>query len=169
MTSLTLMQPTPTFKRITAMFSQGILIFGLLAIFAGLISPIQQAGLTQMRLSMGGHPGWMLIASFGIGLLASMAWVAISQPTMPSWEAIAATPVWSWSAGLIAVAFVAAVSLAAPRVGPVMLVLLLIVGQMLASMTLEHFGLLGYARNPMDWHKLAGFGVIIGGVALMRA
>jgi bacterial/archaeal transporter family-2 protein len=151
------------------MFSQGILTFGLLAIFAGLISPIQQAGLTQMRLSMGGHPGWMLIASFGIGLLASMAWVAISQPATPSWNAIVSTPMWSWSAGLIAVAFVAAVSLAAPRVGPVMLVLLLIVGQMLASMTLEHFGLLGYARSPMDWHKLAGFGVIIAGVALMRA
>jgi bacterial/archaeal transporter family-2 protein len=151
------------------MFSSGILIFGLLAIFAGLMSPIQQAGLTQMRLSMGGHPGWMLIASFGIGLLASIAWVIVSQPEIPSWNAIASTPLWSWSAGLIAVAFVAAVSLAAPRLGPVMLILLLIVGQMAASLTLEHFGLAGYAQNPIDWHKLAGFAVILAGVALMRA
>jgi bacterial/archaeal transporter family-2 protein len=151
------------------MFSNGILIFGLLAIFAGLMSPVQQAGLTQMRISMGGHPGWMLIASFGIGLLASIAWVVISQPAVPSWNAIASTPIWSWGAGLIAVAFVAAVSLAAPRLGPVMLILLLIVGQMAASLALEHFGLAGYTQSPIDWHKLAGFAVILAGVGLMRA
>jgi bacterial/archaeal transporter family-2 protein len=49
-----------------------------------------------------------------------------------------------------------------------MLVLLLIVGQMVAALTLEHFGLAGYAQNPIDWHKLAGFWVVIAGVALMR-
>jgi bacterial/archaeal transporter family-2 protein len=169
MTSLALPIPTSGYKRFIAMLSQGIFLFGILAIVAGLLSPLQQAGLTQMRLSMGGHPGWMLIASFGIGLLASILWVAVSQPAVPSLQAIAATPIWSWSAGLIAVVFVAAVSLAAPRVGPVMLVLLLIVGQMMAALTLEHFGLAGYAQRPIDWHKLAGFGVIIAGVALMRA
>jgi bacterial/archaeal transporter family-2 protein len=151
------------------MITQTLLTFGALAIAAGMISPIQQAGLTQMRLAWGGHPGWMLVASFGIGLLASLLWVVASRQSVPDWNTLSSTPLWSWSAGLIAVAFVAAVSLAAPKLGPVMLVMLLIVGQMTASLILEHFGLAGYARNPIDWHKLAGLGAVLVGVVLMRS
>jgi bacterial/archaeal transporter family-2 protein len=150
------------------MITQTLLTFGALAIAAGMISPIQQAGLTQMRLAWGGHPGWMLVASFGIGLIASLLWVALSRQAIPDWNTLSNAPLWSWSAGLIAVAFVAAVSLAAPKLGPVMLVMLLIVGQMTASLVLEHFGLAGYAQSPIDWNKMAGLGAVLLGVLRMR-
>jgi bacterial/archaeal transporter family-2 protein len=169
MTAIFSKRSVPLFRKGNpAMISQTFLVFGALAIAAGILSPLQQAGLTQMRLAWGGHPGWMLVASFGIGLMASLLWVILARQSVPSWGTLANAPLWSWSAGLIAVAFVAAVSLAAPKLGPVMLVMLLIVGQMTASLVLEHFGLAGYARNPMDWHKLAGLGAVLVGVVLMR-
>ncbi len=169
MTGLAFKRPSISLREESiTMIPQTLVTFGALAIAAGILSPLQQAGLTQMRLAWGGHPGWMLVASFGIGLIASLSWVVLARQSVPDWHTLSNAPLWSWSAGLIAVAFVAAVSLAAPKLGPVMLIMLLIVGQMIASLVLEHFGLAGYTRNPIDWHKLAGLGAVLLGVVLMR-
>ena len=45
---------------------------------------------------------------------------------------------------------------------------LVVTGQMLGSVVLDHFGWLGLARQPVSLPRLMGIALIIGGVVLVR-
>ena len=63
----------------------------------------------------------------------------------------------------------------APILSPMILLLfgatfiaLLVAGQMLASITFDHFGWLGLAQRSIDLPRLAGAALLIAGVVLIR-
>ena len=45
---------------------------------------------------------------------------------------------------------------------------MLVTGQMIASVTFDHFGWLGLAQRPVDLPRLLGIACLIGGVLLIR-
>jgi transporter family-2 protein len=45
---------------------------------------------------------------------------------------------------------------------------LIVTGQMLVSLGLDHFGLLGYPSHPLNGWRLVGAGLIVAGVILLR-
>jgi transporter family-2 protein len=55
-----------------------------------------------------------------------------------------------------------------PQLGAATFIALLIAGQMIASVTFDHFGWLGLAQRPIDLPRLAGVALLIGGVILIR-
>jgi transporter family-2 protein len=55
-----------------------------------------------------------------------------------------------------------------PRLGAATVLALIVVGQMLGSLTLDHFGILGIPQHPVNPTRLAGAGLLIAGVVLIR-
>jgi transporter family-2 protein len=48
------------------------------------------------------------------------------------------------------------------------MVSLIIAGQMLASIFLDHFGIIGYPVHPLNIWRFVGVVLIVGGVVLIR-
>jgi transporter family-2 protein len=55
-----------------------------------------------------------------------------------------------------------------PQLGAATFIALLITGQMLASVTSDHFGWMGLAQRSIDLPRLIGVALLIGGVVLIR-
>jgi transporter family-2 protein len=56
----------------------------------------------------------------------------------------------------------------APRLGAATLVAAVVAGQMLASVLLDQYGLVGFPVHPLSALRLLGAGLVIGGVILVQ-
>jgi len=80
----------------------------------------------------------------------------------------AGTP-WSlYTGGLCGFAIILAAAFVFPRIGVGPAVALIVLGQGAAALAIDHFGILGLARQPISLSRIAGFALILVGVALLR-
>ena len=138
-----------------------------LALLAGLASTIQ-AGVNALLVRYAGHGIVAALVSFAVGTLALAAYGLIARTPLPSWNQLSQTPPLMLSGGVFGAYFVASVIFAAPRLGAAALIAFVVAGQMLASILLDHFGLLGFAEHPVNLWRLAGVACLIAGVVLIR-
>ena len=55
-----------------------------------------------------------------------------------------------------------------PRLGVAMTITLMVGGQLLISLFLDHFGALGVPRQPLNIGRIAGVALVLAGVLLVR-
>jgi transporter family-2 protein len=87
---------------------------------------------------------------------------------VPSWKVVADVPWWAWPGGVFGGAFILLVILLLPSLGAATLFALVIAGQVLAAVTLDHFGAFGLTPHPISFARLAGAALLIAGVILVR-
>jgi transporter family-2 protein len=75
------------------------------------------------------------------------------KPTLSQLNEI---PVWLWVGGLLGVYAVTASIYTAPKLGFLTFTGLVLFGQVIMSMLLDHFGLIGVEKNPVNWQRLLG-------------
>ncbi len=107
------------------------------------------------------------LVSFLVGTMA-LVLVAATLQVRPDVGAARALPWHSWIGGLYGAVFVAAAAFATPRLGVASTIVLMVAGQMALSLILDHFGFMGVPKQPIDWGRLAGVGLIVCGVLLIR-
>jgi bacterial/archaeal transporter family-2 protein len=73
-----------------------------------------------------------------------------------------------WLGGVFGTVYVLASIFLLRRLGAATLIALLVCGQMLGSLLVDHFGLFGVKQNPIDGLRLVGAGLLVGGVLLIR-
>jgi bacterial/archaeal transporter family-2 protein len=61
-----------------------------------------------------------------------------------------------------------ALILLAPKLGAANLVVFVVVGQLLAALTIDHFGLIGFPMHTLNMARMAGVALLIAGAALIR-
>jgi transporter family-2 protein len=138
-----------------------------LALGAGVSLVTQQALNGSLRDSLG-SPAWAGLVSYAGGLLTMIvAVIALAEP-VPTLRIMAAVPWWAWSGGLFGGAFILLAILLLPSLGAATLFALIITGQVLAAVTLDHFGVLGLTPHPISAARLAGAALLIAGVVLIR-
>lgn len=144
-----------------------ILMLYALALGAGVSVVTQQALNGSLRDSLG-SPAWAGLASYAGGLLTMIvAVIALAEP-VPSLRVMAGVPWWAWSGGLFGGAFILLAILLLPSLGAATLFALVIAGQVLAAVMLDHFGVLGLTPHPISPARLAGAVLLIAGVILIR-
>ena len=57
--------------------------------------------------------------------------------------------------------------LVAPRMGATRWIALVLTGQIALSILLDHFGLIGFSRQPINWPRLLGIACVIAGVLIV--
>jgi bacterial/archaeal transporter family-2 protein len=55
-----------------------------------------------------------------------------------------------------------------PKLGGAAYLALLVTGQMIAALAVDHFGWLGVEERPVDLPRMLGVALLIGGVVLIR-
>ena len=142
------------------------LLLFFLAFGAGIAVSFQAAINSQMAAAVGANSVVAALVSFLCGT-AALAVVALVRGGLP--DALAALPqqpLWKFSGGFLGAAFIFCTVLLVPRIGLLNLVVLVIVGQLLTSMAIDHFGLVNVAMRRVSAVRLAGAAVMIAGVGL---
>ena len=145
---------------------QTLLLYAL-ALGAGVSVATQQVLNGSLRTALG-SPAWAGLISYAGGLLTMIVAVIALGEGVPSLRAIAGVPWWAWSGGLFGGAFILLAILLLPSLGAATLFALVIAGQVLAAVTLDHFGAFGLAPHPISIARLAGAALLIAGVVLIR-
>lgn len=134
----------------------------LVALVVGMLVPLQS--LINARLGqMTGGPLFAALCSFAVGAIALAAPWAMMRPTLP---AIAQVPWWAWTGGVIGAGFVFVGTLLVTRLGAAALICLFVLGQLLGSVLLDHFGIL-HARQPLEPMRLFGIVLVALGALLV--
>ncbi|MEE1894989.1 DMT family transporter [Pseudomonas otitidis] len=133
---------------------------------AGSFLPLQAGINGQLARQVSSVMSAALI-SFLVGTVALFI-VAAAQRELPSFTALKGLTWWHWSGGLLGAVFIATAAFAGPRIGALLFMVLVLAGQLSMALTLDHFGWAGYREAPISVGKLAGLGLIIAGVWMIR-
>jgi transporter family-2 protein len=145
---------------------QAFLLYAL-ALGAGVSVVTQQMLNGSLRTALG-SPAWAGLVSYAGGLLTMVVAVIALREGVPTFRVIAAVPWWAWSGGLFGGAFILLAILLLTSLGAATLFALVIAGQVLAAVTLDHFGAFGLTPHPISIARLTGAVLLIAGVILMR-
>jgi transporter family-2 protein len=139
------------------------LLTGLLAgVFIANMAPVN-AGLRSRVDS----PFIATAISCGVAvLLLGAVALAIGQPVLPSWDFIAMQPKFLWLGGLIGMAYVISNILLFPKVGAVETVVFPLLGQVLAGVALDAFGLFGMPAVAFTPSRALGVVLLMAGLWL---
>lgn len=138
-----------------------------LAMLAGASIVVQQALNANLRLALG-SAAWAGFVSYLVGLICMVLLALALRDPLPSAGIAARIPWWAWSGGLFGAIFIGLAILLVPQLGAATFIALLVAGQMLGSVAIDHFGWLGVPERPLDLPRLAGMALLVLGVVLIR-
>ncbi|MCF8318287.1 MAG: DMT family transporter [Haliscomenobacter sp.] len=137
-----------------------------MAFLSGAFLPIQ-AGLNAKLGKAAESPVYASMLSFAIGTLGLITYILITKQSM-SWAGVREAPAHVWLGGLLGAFYVTVIILAFPKLGPGLTFGLVVAGQMIISILLEHFNILVAQQNSMSFMKLLGVMLVVAGVIIIR-
>lgn len=105
--------------------------------------------------------------SFAVGTVV-LGVLAAALHTRPDFAATRALPWYAWLGGVYGACFVVASAWGVPKLGVAMTITLMVGGQLLISLFLDHFGAMGVPRQPLNLGRIAGVALVLAGVLLVR-
>jgi len=145
--------------------SAQLLLFIPLTLGIGIALTIQTALNSQLREYLN-SPLQSALLSFLVGTILLAILVFFQPVEKPSFATFVQLPWYLWLGGFLGVYAISLSIYAAPKLGFLTLSGLIIFGQLITSMILDHFGLLGTEKTPINWQRLLGGVVIFIGVLL---
>ena len=139
----------------------------LLAIAAVERLVIQQVLNTNLRTALN-SAAWSGFTSYLVGLACMALLAAALRDPLPSAGVALRIRWWAWSGGLFGAIFIGLAIYLVPQLGAATFIALLVTGQMLTSVAVDHFGWLGLTQRSIDLPRLLGVAMLIGGVVLIR-
>jgi bacterial/archaeal transporter family-2 protein len=145
------------------------LVFALLA---GAMLPIQFGINAQLATWVGGSIRAAFV-SFVVGAAALLVAVLVAQRGIPDRageipDRAGDAPWWVWIGGVLGAFYVLGSIVTAPKLGAATLVALILAGQAIASLLVDHYGWVGFEENPITPLRLLGVALLAGGVVLVR-
>jgi transporter family-2 protein len=138
-----------------------------LAVAAGVSVVVQQVLNANLRAPLNSAV-WSGVASYFVGLVC-MALLALAlRDPLPSAAMVSRIPWWAWSGGVFGAIFIGLAIVLVPQLGAATFIALLVAGQMIGSMTFDHFGWFGLTQRAIDLPRLAGVALLVAGAVLIR-
>jgi len=147
------------------------LIYIFLAFLGGIFLSFQVAVNAQLRNWIGDSIYAMFISvffSFCTAGLALAAYAFTSRLPWPSFERFFQAPAWIWTGGILGALYVWLTIIVAQKLGATVLLGLIVAGQFIASLMIDHYGLLGFPHHPINLWRTLGVVLLISGVILIR-
>jgi transporter family-2 protein len=140
------------------------ILFALLAVVAGVATALQataNAGLAQ-RVGLGAA----LVVNTSIVLAGALAFFTAQGvhanffPAGTSWAL--------YIGGVCGFVVILCLAFVFPRIGAVWAIALVVLGQSVAALAIDHYGLLGMPKDPITIQRAGGLALIVLGVSLSR-
>ena len=139
----------------------------IIAAVAGLLNPVQSGANASLGRVLGNPYGAVLV-SLAVSLVATAAVALIVRGTdIISLSRFPQAPWWAWIGGFCGAFLVWSQPLAAPKLGAGVYTGIIVTAAAIGSVTLDHFGLLGFSAHPASLGRIAGAALMIAGVGLI--
>lgn len=142
-------------------------IFYVLPVLAGVAMSIQSGINSQLRIVIN-HPLLAAFISFLGGTLALILLLLFSKQAFPAFSDYGAISWYKFTGGLFGVFVVYVVLLSVKEIGAANMFVLIIAGQLLTAVFMDHFGILGMKQSPITIQKLAGILFLVAGAYLVN-
>ncbi|MCH2664368.1 DMT family transporter [bacterium] len=141
-------------------------LFMLLALVVGGLAPVQGSLNAQMGQLLG-HPlrGTLMNFLVGGGILVGLLMPFVG---FPAWADLKIAPWYLFTAGLIGVMFVTVFLGLIPEIGALRVVAAVVVGQLVVSAVIDHFGILNVTVVPMSINRIIGMGLLLVGLYMIQ-
>ena len=140
--------------------------FGVIFVAAAGVGGTIQAA---VQATLGDRIGTIEALGFAM-LVAGLCGVVVLAVARQSFHAVPASlhqPSWLWVGGALSAFIVLSFTYAAPRIGVTASIGVYIAGTLISSGLVDHFGWLGVERVAIDWVKVTGIVLLLGGSALV--
>jgi transporter family-2 protein len=137
-----------------------------MAIVSGALIPVQAASNAALAKAIHGNVPFAALTLFVVAAAATaLATLALGQG-YPSWSEVAKAPWWSYSGGLVVAFYVFTITFLSPRLGVGTAIALIVTGQVLSALTIDHFGLMRSLTFSLTPTRAAGAALMIVGAFL---
>ncbi len=140
----------------------------LMALVAGVATSAQAVINTQLRGRLA-EPMQAATISFMVGTFMCIAYCVVNRIPVPSLEVLRGVPWWMWTGGILGAFFIWTSILVTRQIGVAAMIGLVVAGQMIASLVIDHYGLFHSMVRPASMARVLGAGLVILGVALMTS
>jgi len=139
----------------------------VLAALSGVLMAVQGSINASLSKAIG-----ILEANFFVhisGTILILCLLFILKLGKGSFNTYTEAPWYAFLGGIVGVGIIYLVVVSIPKVGVANATTAIIVGQVLAALSIDHFGLFGLQRMPCNWCQLLGLGLLaIGAKLLLR-
>ena len=141
-------------------------IFFILPALAGLTITTQAGVNSQLKVAVN-NPWIAAFISFLVGTIILGLYIVATRQTMPSLVQLRGIELYKYSGGLLGAFFVTVIIFSVQKIGSANVFALVIAGQLLVAVLYDHYGLFGFKQSDINWVKLLGVGMLIGGAYLI--
>jgi len=138
----------------------------IFAFVAGTLITCQVGSNSQLKKSLG-QPLPSLLVNYAVGIGSVLLYSLLKQVPIPSGAKAFQTPWWGWLGGLFGAVYGLAAIVLASQLGAATLTALVVTGQLLCSVILDHFGWLSFDVHPASWARIAGCALMVVGLILI--
>lgn len=139
----------------------------LAALVAGALVPFQAGSNAALGRALG-HPLWATVASLLVSLLVVLPVALFLRAPAPQLVQAGQLPLWAWFGGVAGVIYITSALMLTPRVGATTFIVCVIAGQMLTSLIIDHFGLMGLPVKGTNPGRIAGVLLILSGMLMVQ-
>lgn len=142
-------------------------IWFIIVFICGALLPLQAGLNTRLGKSIG-SPIYASMFSFVVGALSVAIYLQFTKETL-SWAALKSASVYSWlGGGVFGAIFITATMLALPRIGMALTFGLVVAGQVIIAVLLDHFNILVAQQHNVNIWRVLGIVLIIIGVVIVE-
>lgn len=151
----------------TPQIPASVLLPLVIAMLAGAVVPFQAGSNAALGRALG-HPLWATVASLLVSLIVVLPVLIGMRAGLPDIGTAARGPWWLWIGGIAGVAYITAALVLTPRLGAASFIVCVVAGQVVASLIIDHFGLMGLAAKPVNLARIAGVALIVLGMLVVQ-
>ncbi len=150
-------------------------LFALGAIAAGFCIALQGPANTRLRANIGSggtsftsnalYAAFFSISGTFLSILLAMLLI---RPPAPTLDALRQTQWWNWIGGPLGAIFVLAGAALIEHLGAALYVALVVGGQLLCSLIVDHYGLMNLPQQEMTPTRILGAALVVAGVVCIK-
>lgn len=126
-----------------------------------------QVGMAATMRNHAGSPMAAALVNFAVGTLFLLVAVALGRGSLAGLAQVGSAPWWAWGAGILGGLYITASAAFGSSLGGATFLALVVAGQMIAALALDHYGLIGFPVRPLDVWRAAGALLVIAGMFLL--
>ncbi len=143
-------------------------LYILLVLAAGACAPAQAGINSLLERLWAGNVIIAAMISFAVGTIALLISVLVLRIPWPGFGKMPYLPWWLWTGGLMGAFLVTTSVAAAPILGAATMIGVMVSGQMITTLFLDHWGLVGYPVHPISIPRVLGVILLVSGVIILK-
>ena len=143
------------------------LLLILLSLLAGMMIPFQSGMNAALGKSLQ-SPYFSALTVFVVAAAGLSLYILASRQPVPGIQQFSSAGWWSYLGGILGGAYILLIVLCAPKLGIGNVTVLVLLGQVISAVLIDHFGLLHTPVHPVNWPRMAGVLLLIAGVVLVK-